>query len=63
MTRLDRALTQYSRAAMRIDTATRTATVTALAALHRTRRQWENEARTHGATTADLDAARRTAAA
>ncbi|MDV7991602.1 hypothetical protein [Rhodococcus sp. IEGM 1374] len=61
MTRLDRALTQYSRAAARIDIAARAGTASALAALHRTRRQWENEARTHGATTADLDAARRTA--
>ncbi|OZC83454.1 hypothetical protein CH282_16010 [Rhodococcus sp. 06-418-1B] len=63
MTRLDRALTHYSRTAARIDTAACTATTAALEALHSTCRQWEDEARTLGASPADLAAARRTATA
>lgn len=62
MTRLDRALTQYSRTTVRIDTATRTGTLAALVALRRTCGQWEDEARTLGASAADLAHARRTAA-
>jgi hypothetical protein len=57
------ALTQYSRTAARMDTATSARTATALAALHRTCRQWEDEARTLGASPADLADARRPAAA
>jgi hypothetical protein len=55
--RLDRALTQYTRATVRIGAAARDGGGGDLAAMLRARRQWESEARAQGASTEDIETA------